>query len=88
MFVGVYVASAFLNNTPVVVVMIPIMMKLAGALGLSAKRLLMPLSFVAILGGTTTLIGTSTNLLVAAVADANGLDRFGIFTITPVGLVA
>lgn len=88
MFVGVYVASAFLNNTPVVVVMIPIMMKLAGALGLSAKRLLIPLSFVAILGGTTTLIGTSTNLLVAAVADANGLDRFGIFTITPVGLVA
>lgn len=88
MFVGVYVASAFLNNTPVVVVMIPIMMKLAGALGFSAKRLLMPLSFVAILGGTTTLIGTSTNLLVAAVADANGLDRFGIFTITPVGLVA
>lgn len=88
MFVGVYVASAFLNNTPVVVVMIPIMMKLASALGLSAKRLLMPLSFVAILGGTTTLIGTSTNLLVAAVADANGLDRFGIFTITPVGLVA
>ncbi|MGV3729377.1 MAG: SLC13 family permease [Sphingopyxis sp.] len=88
MFVGVYVASAFLNNTPVVVVMIPIMMKLAGALGVSAKRLLIPLSFVAILGGTTTLIGTSTNLLVAAVADANGLDRFGIFTITPVGLVA
>ncbi|MBL0768384.1 SLC13 family permease [Sphingopyxis sp. DHUNG17] len=88
MFVGAYFASAFLNNTPVVVVMIPIMMKLASALGLSAKRLLIPLSYVAILGGTTTLIGTSTNLLVAAVADENGLDRFGIFTITPVGLVA
>jgi di/tricarboxylate transporter len=88
MFFGVYVASAFLNNTPVVVVMIPIMLKLASALGISAKRLLMPLSFVCILGGTTTLIGTSTNLLVAAVAQDNGLDRFGIFTITPVGLVA
>ncbi|MBB6425490.1 SLC13 family permease [Sphingopyxis sp. JAI128] len=88
MFLGVYVASAFLNNTPVVVVMIPIMLKLANALGISAKRLLMPLSFVGILGGTTTLIGTSTNLLVAAVAQENGLDRFGIFTITPVGLVA
>ncbi len=88
MFLGVYVASAFLNNTPVVVVMIPIMLKLASALGISAKRLLMPLSFVCILGGTTTLIGTSTNLLVAAVAQDNGLDRFGIFTITPVGLVA
>lgn len=88
MFVGVYFASAFLNNTPVVVVMIPIMMKLATALGLSAKRLLIPLSYVCILGGTTTLIGTSTNLLVAAVAEDSGLDRFGIFTITPVGLVA
>ncbi|MDZ3833482.1 MAG: SLC13 family permease [Sphingopyxis sp.] len=88
MFLGVYVASAFLNNTPVVVVMIPIMLKLAVALGISAKRLLMPLSFVCILGGTTTLVGTSTNLLVAAVAEENGLDRFGIFTITPVGLVA
>src|SRR3546814_2626821 len=88
MFLGVYVASAFLNNTPVVVVMIPIMLKLASALGISAKRLLIPLSYVSILGGTTTLIGTSTNLLVAAVAEDNGLDRFGIFTITPVGMVA
>ena len=88
MFLGVYVASAFLNNTPVVVVMIPIMLKLAQALGLSAKRLLIPLSYVAILGGTTTLIGTSTNLLVASVAQDAGLTRFGIFTITPVGLVA
>ncbi|WP_033073790.1 SLC13 family permease [Sphingopyxis sp. MWB1] len=88
MFFGVYVASAFLNNTPVVVVMIPIMLKLASALGISAKRLLIPLSYVCILGGTTTLIGTSTNLLVAAVAEDSGLDRFGIFTITPVGLVA
>ena len=88
MFLGVYVASAFLNNTPVVVVMIPIMLRLAAALNLSAKRLLIPLSYVAILGGTTTLIGTSTNLLVAAVAEENGLDRFGIFTITPVGLIA
>ncbi len=88
MFLGVYVASAFLNNTPVVVVMIPIMLKLANALGVSAKRLLIPLSYVCILGGTTTLIGTSTNLLVAAVAEDNGLNRFGIFTITPVGLIA
>lgn len=88
MFLGVYVASAFLNNTPVVVVMIPIMLRLASALGIGAKRLLIPLSYVCILGGTTTLIGTSTNLLVAAVAEDNGLDRFGIFTITPVGLVA
>ena len=88
MFLGVYVASALLNNTPVVVVMIPIMLRLAAALNLSAKRLLIPLSYVAILGGTTTLVGTATNLLVGAVAEENGLDGFGIFTITPVGLVA
>ena len=88
MFVGVYVASAFMNNTPVVVVMIPIILKLARATGFSAKKLLMPLSFVCILGGTTTLIGTSTNLIVDSVARDAGLSPFGIFEITPYGLIA
>ncbi|MDK2757350.1 MAG: SLC13 family permease [Blastomonas fulva] len=88
MFLGVYVASAFMNNTPVVVVMIPIILKLAQATGYSAKKLLIPLSFVCILGGTTTLIGTSTNLIVDSVARGNGLAPFGIFEITPYGLIA
>lgn len=88
MFLGVYVASAFMNNTPVVVVMIPIILRLAQATGYSAKKLLIPLSFVCILGGTTTLIGTSTNLIVDSVARSNGLPAFGIFDITPYGLVA
>lgn len=88
MFVGVYVASAFMNNTPVVVVMIPIILKLAQATGYSAKKLLIPLSFITILGGTTTLIGTSTNLIVDSVARGNGLAPFGIFEITPYGLIA
>lgn len=88
MFLGVYVASAFMNNTPVVVVMIPIIIRLAQATGYSAKKLLIPLSFVCILGGTTTLIGTSTNLIVDSVARSNGLPAFGIFSITPYGLVA
>ncbi len=88
MFLGAYVASAFMNNTPVVVVMIPIIMRLARATGFSAKKLLIPLSFVCILGGTTTLIGTSTNLIVDAVARDSGLEPFGIFEITPFGLVA
>ncbi|MFN3818121.1 SLC13 family permease [Blastomonas sp.] len=88
MFLGVYVASAFMNNTPVVVVMIPIILKLAQATGFSAKKLLIPLSFVCILGGTTTLIGTSTNLIVDSVARSNGLEPFGIFEITPYGLIA
>lgn len=88
MFLGVYVASAFMNNTPVVVVMIPIILKLAQATGYSAKKLLIPLSFITILGGTTTLIGTSTNLIVDSVARSNGLEPFGIFEITPYGLIA
>ena len=88
MFLGVYVASAFMNNTPVVVVMIPIILRLAQATGYSAKKLLIPLSFVCILGGTTTLIGTSTNLIVDSVARANGQPAFGIFEITPFGLIA
>ena len=88
MFVGIYVASAFMNNTPVVVVMIPIIIRLAGAINVSPKKLLIPLSYVCVLGGTTTLIGTSTNLLVDSVARGAGMGGFGIFSITPYGLVA
>lgn len=85
--VGALFASAFLNNTPVVVVLIPIMMKLAEVTGVSAKKLLMPLSIVAVLGGTLTLIGTSTNLVVDGIVRQAGMERFGIFEITPIGLV-
>lgn len=88
LFLGAFVASAFMNNTPVVMVLIPVMARLAHTIGTTAKRLLMPLSFVAILGGTTTLIGTSTNLIVDAVARSEGMRPFGIFEIAPYGLVA
>ena len=79
--------SAIMNNTPVVVVMIPVMVQLSKTLGIKASKLLIPLSYAAIMGGSLTLIGTSTNLLVDGVARNQGLEPFGIFEILPIGLV-
>jgi len=81
------ILSAFLNNTPVVVMFLPILSAVAATMGSSPARVLMPLSFIAILGGMTTLIGSSTNLLVAGVASQSAGIELQFFSFTPIGLI-
>ena len=84
---GVTGVSAFVNNTPLVVVMLPIFMQLSKQLSITPSKLMIPLSYMTILGGTITLVGTSTNLVVDGVAQKAGMEPFGIFELTPIGLV-
>jgi di/tricarboxylate transporter len=78
--------SPFVNNTMVVVVFLPVFLSLAYQEGVAPSRYLMPLSFAAILGGTVTLIGTSTNLVVFGIAESHGLTGLSMFSIAPLGL--
>ncbi len=82
---GAFVVSAFLNNTPVVVLLIPILFKLAQVTGYPVKKLLIPMNVLAVLGGCLTLVGTSTNLIVSGIAAEQGMVPFGIFDITIYG---
>jgi len=72
---------------PVVVVFVPMVLALARSTNLRASRLLIPFSYFTIFGGTITLIGTSTNLLVDGIVRRRGLAPFGIFEITPLGII-
>ena len=86
MFLLVMLASAVMNNTPVVAVMIPVFIQVANRMKLAPSRLLQPLSYFTILGGMISLIGTSTNILVDGIVQKAGMPAFGIFEIAPVGL--
>ncbi|MYA63236.1 MAG: SLC13 family permease [Gemmatimonadetes bacterium] len=86
MTVPVAAASAFLNNTPIIAMLSPQIGEWADRRGDSASRYLMPLSFAAILGGMTTLIGTSTNLVVSGLLEEQGYDPFTMFELTRVAL--
>jgi len=84
-FVGI--TSAFINNTPVVAMFIPLMISIGTLSNINPSKLLIPLSYASIMGGTCTLIGTSTNILVSGIAEERGLNAFPIFISTPIGLI-
>lgn len=79
--------SAFMSNTPVVVVFMPIIIGICRRKDWKATRYLIPLSYAAIVGGTVTIVGTSTNLIASGIAESKGLTPFNLFEIAPLGLV-
>lgn len=87
MMLMVGVLSAFINNTAAVAIFLPVVLAISRDCGVSAARLLMPLSFASMFGGVCTLIGTSTNILVSSIAERHGLAPIGMFETTPLGLI-
>lgn len=78
--------SAFVNNTPVVVVFLPVVLGLARRMKLAPSKLLIPLSYAAVLGGTCTLVGTSTNLIVNGISVSHGQASVGMFELAQLGV--
>ncbi len=85
--VVVALLSAFINNTPVIAIFLPILLGVARDTGFSASKILIPVSFASMFGGVCTLIGTSTNILVSSIAEKNGLRAFTMFEFAPLGLI-
>ncbi len=79
--------SAFINNTPVVSIFIPITKRISDKTGVSVSKLMIPVSYLTILGGTLTLVGTSTNLVVSGLMEDLGLEPMGFFELTKISLV-
>lgn len=80
------VMSGIASNTAVVLVFIPLSIEIARRLGISVSKLLLPMAFSAILGGTLTLVGSTTNLLTSGTAEAEGAAPLGLFSMTPIAL--
>ena len=89
LLIGLIIApvSAFINNTAAVAVFLPVILRASHAINASPSKLMMPLSFFAMLGGTCTLIGTSTNILVSSIAEERGIRPFSMFEFSQLGLV-
>ena len=86
MILGVAGVSAFVNNTPVVIVLMPVILSLSREMGVASSKLLIPLSYASIFGGTCTLLGTSTNLLASGILLDAGHSPIGMFELASVGL--
>ncbi|MHC5004299.1 MAG: SLC13 family permease, partial [Planctomycetota bacterium] len=86
LLVPVAALSAFVNNTPIVAMFLPVLSGWARRNRLNTSQLLMPLSFAAMLGGICTLIGTSTNLVVSELLVEHGLEGLGMFTLARIGV--
>ncbi len=86
MILGVAFISAFINNTPVVVIFMPVLLSLSRKMNIPASKLLIPLSYASIFGGTCTLMGTSTNILISGIAETYDMDPIGMFELAKVGL--
>jgi di/tricarboxylate transporter len=86
LMVSIGVISAFVNNTAAVAVFLPIVLGMARDTGLSPSKLLIPLSFASMFGGVCTAIGSSTNILVSAIAVQHGQPAFGMFELSPLGI--
>ena len=81
------IISAFINNTAAVAVFLPVVLTISKKTGISPSKLLIPTSFAAIIGGSCTLIGTSTNILVSSLAASHGMEGFTMFEFTKLGLI-
>lgn len=89
MIMGFFIppASAFINNTPVVIMMVPVLLSVCRRLNLQPSKVMIPLSYISIMGGTMTLIGTSTNILIDDLYRKSGGPGFGLFEFMPLGIL-